>query len=75
MKRVQNVIRVFLVATALLLVACGGSPEKETPVSPEPAPAAATTGQQLIDLNRAREAGAITEEEYEAQKKKLLDSE
>jgi len=31
-------------------------------------------GQQLIDLNEARKAGAITDEEYEAVKKKLLDS-
>jgi hypothetical protein len=29
-------------------------------------------GQQLIDLQKAKEAGAITESEYEAQKAKLL---
>ncbi len=34
----------------------------------------ATVGQQLTDLNQARESGAITDEEYEAAKKKLLDS-
>jgi hypothetical protein len=32
-------------------------------------------GQKLIDLNQAREAGAITDDEYETAKKKLLDSE
>jgi hypothetical protein len=32
----------------------------------------ATLGQQLIDLQKAKESGAITEAEYEAQKAKLL---
>lgn len=31
-----------------------------------------TIGQQLIDLKKAKDAGAITEEEYEAEKTKLL---
>jgi hypothetical protein len=31
-----------------------------------------TIGQQLIDLQKAREAGAITEAEYQTQKTKLL---
>lgn len=31
-----------------------------------------TTGQQLIDLQRARDAGAITDAEYQAQKAKVL---
>jgi len=29
-------------------------------------------GQQLIDLKKAKDAGAITDEEYQAQKAKLL---
>jgi hypothetical protein len=33
-----------------------------------------TLGQQLIDLQKARDAGAITEAEYQAQKAKLLDN-
>lgn len=32
-----------------------------------------TVGQQLIDLQRAKDSGAITEPEYEAQKAKLLE--
>ena len=32
-----------------------------------------TLGQQLIDLQKAKEAGAITEAEYQAQKARLLD--
>lgn len=33
-----------------------------------------TIGQQLIDLYRAKEAGAISEHEYETQKARLLNS-
>jgi hypothetical protein len=32
----------------------------------------ATLGQQLIDLQRAKDAGAINDAEYQAQKAKLL---
>jgi len=32
----------------------------------------ATLGQQLVDLQKAKESKAITEEEYQAQKAKLL---
>jgi hypothetical protein len=35
-------------------------------------PVTATVGQQLIDLQVAKDAGAITEAEYQAQKGKLL---
>jgi hypothetical protein len=31
-----------------------------------------TTGQQLIDLQKAKDAGIITEAEYQAQKAKVL---
>jgi hypothetical protein len=31
-----------------------------------------TVGQQLIDLQKAKDAGAITDAEYQAQKAKLL---
>jgi Trk-type K+ transport system membrane component len=31
-----------------------------------------TLGQQLVDLQKAKEAGAITDAEYQAQKAKLL---
>jgi len=37
-----------------------------------PRPTQATTGQQLIDLKKALDAGAMSEAEYEAQKQKLL---
>lgn len=40
--------------------------------SPKTANVLPTTGQQLIDLQKARDAGAITEAEYQAQKAKLF---
>ena len=33
-----------------------------------------TIGQQLTDLKKAKDAGAITDSEYQAQKTKLLES-
>jgi hypothetical protein len=41
---------------------------------PAPPPPLPTLGQQLLDLQKAKDAGAITEVEFEAQKAKLLDS-
>jgi hypothetical protein len=32
-----------------------------------------THGQELIDLKKAKDQGAITEEEFEAQKKKIME--
>jgi hypothetical protein len=32
-----------------------------------------TRGQELIDLKKAKDQGAITEEEFEAQKKKIME--
>jgi PBP1b-binding outer membrane lipoprotein LpoB len=37
-------------------------------------PSNATVGQQLIDLQKAKETGAMTEAEYQAQKAKLLEN-
>lgn len=33
----------------------------------------ATVGQQLYDLKKAKDAGALTDAEYQAQKEKILD--
>jgi hypothetical protein len=38
----------------------------------EPPRSTATLGQQLIDLRRARDSGAMTENEYQAQRTKFL---
>jgi hypothetical protein len=34
---------------------------------------ATTVGQELMDLEKARQAGVITDKEYQTQKKKILD--
>ncbi len=60
-----------IVAVASLLSGCAlslGSSEKHE------ATTAPTLGQQLVDLKKAKDAGAITDTEYQAQKAKLLDS-
>jgi hypothetical protein len=54
----------MLLLTGCLALQVGGGDK--------PAPQKATLGQQLIDLKSAKEAGAITESEYEAQKARLL---
>jgi hypothetical protein len=48
-------------------VASVGSGSKTTVTKP-------TLGQQLTDLQKAKDSGAITEAEYQAQKAKLLDA-
>jgi hypothetical protein len=68
MKRLFIPTTVSLLAV-LLLSGClalqvGGGDKKETPKP--------TLGQQLADLKTARDAGAITDAEYETQKAKLL---
>jgi hypothetical protein len=88
MKTVPLYASILLISSTMLISACSSSSKKEEPPAPAAteapatAPAAAATasgstataGQKLIDLNQAREAGAITAEEYEAAKKKILDS-
>ena len=37
-------------------------------------PSNATLGQQLIDLQKAKDSGAISDTEYQAQKAKLLEN-
>jgi len=40
--------------------------------SPKTANVVPTTGQQLIDLQKAKDSGAITDAEYQTQKAKVL---
>jgi len=84
MKTVQLYASILAISSVLLISACSSSSKTEEQPAPAPAAAApaatssnstATVGQKLIDLNQAREAGAITDDEYETAKKKLLDSE
>jgi len=59
----------FAVAAMLLLSGCvglsvGGGTKTETQKP--------SVGQQLVDLQKAKDAGAITDAEFQAQKAKLL---
>jgi hypothetical protein len=60
----------WLAAITLGITGCAwevGSGTKQVTVPP-------TVGQQLVDLQKAKTAGAITDAEFEAQKAKLLHS-
>jgi hypothetical protein len=54
----------MLLLTGCLALQVGGGDKQEAHK--------ATIGQQLVDLKTARDSGAISESEYQAQKAKLL---
>ena len=56
-----------LALTTCLLSACAWS------VGGERGDMNPTRGQELVDLKRAKDAGVLTEEEYQAQKRKVLE--
>ena len=58
-----------LCATMTLAACGGGSSTTNTTVN------ATTKGQQLADLQAAYEAGALTDEEYQREREKILESE
>lgn len=55
-------------ALALGLVACGSKTEVIAPT------VNVSIGQQLIDLKKARDSGAISQSQWEQQKKNLINS-
>lgn len=55
-----------------LLAACSGGGAK---VESQSDVRTTTTGQELLDLKSAYESGAISAEEYEDQRQKILDAE
>jgi hypothetical protein len=57
---------VTVLLTGCLALQVGGGDKKELQT--------ATVGQQLVDLQKAKDAGAISDSEYQAQKAKLLGS-
>jgi hypothetical protein len=70
MKRKLTLLMLALMFFLLILGGCcGGS--KETKVVTDPSKTT-TTGQELQDLQKAKESGAISEKEYEEAKKKIL---
>jgi len=59
----------LVTAAALMLNGCVialGVPDKEVKTRP-------TLGKQLSDLKQARDSGALTEEEYQTAKKRLVE--
>lgn len=59
-----------VIAAPLLLAACsGGGADVETKSSIR----TTTTGQELLDLKNAYDAGALTKDEYEDEREKILD--
>jgi hypothetical protein len=56
----------------ILLSACAWSIGDKAHECP-PQPIQPTLGQELIDLKMAKDQGVITEEEYQAQKRKLME--
>jgi hypothetical protein len=81
MKKRQIIILVSLLAVVFSVGACGclgggKKKEKTAPAPPSPAPsvqsATPTTGQEFMDLKKAHDEGAITDEEFQRAKEKLL---
>jgi uncharacterized protein YcfL len=59
-------------ATALALLMLGACSSSKTEVLPPTI--SVSIGQQLIDLKKARDSGAISESDYQAQVKRVIDS-
>ena len=79
MKKRQIIILVSLLAVVFIVSACGclsgGKKKEKAAPAPEPIavqPATPTEGQQFMDLKKAHDAGAITDEEFQKAKEKLL---
>ena len=64
------IILVWLASTCLTFSGCGGGGAELRSTS-----TTTTIGQELIDLQKAREMGIITEDEYEDAKENILDRE
>ena len=61
---------VMLALVAFLTGCCGGSKTVEqTPVNVQ----TKTTGEQLMDLQKAYESGAITEQQYNKMKQEIIE--
>ena len=58
----------LVLTTAFIVTGCGGGHEVVRPT------VSVSIGQQLIDLKKARDTGAITASDYERNKKQLINS-
>jgi hypothetical protein len=67
MKKIPSLLLLVSVCSLLFLSGCVAAIGNR-----EPARSSATLGQQLIDLQRARDSGALSPAEYEMQRAKFL---
>jgi hypothetical protein len=68
MRRIVASTIVIFIVFGLFLNGCGGG-GAETEIKQAPQ---TTLGQELLDLDKARETGAISDEEYEKLKKEII---
>jgi len=74
MKKLKILILSLLIISVAGLAGCCGSPgEGGKGGTAEVTVKKHTTGQELIDLQKAHESGAIDDKEYEKQKEAILD--
>ena len=66
MNRIKVAVAVSALLAMLSIAGCGGADVRtETTTT--------TTGQELLDLKKAYDAGVITEREYERKREEILD--
>lgn len=73
MKATTCLLISFVILLSVTFSGCCGGGSKETTVVATPS-STTTVGQELTDLKKAHDEGAITDEEYEIQKEKILKS-
>jgi hypothetical protein len=71
MKKILVPLLIGLTAMALF-VGCAVAPSLSVGGGSKTVGVKATVGQQLVDLKKAKDCGAITDQEYQAQKAKIL---
>ena len=67
MKKSASFLALASIASLLLLSGCIAAIDNDSPPG-----SSATLGQQMIDLQKARDSGAITDGEYQSQRAKFL---
>jgi hypothetical protein len=65
----SNPLSILALTAAVLLSACSSASTEVLPST-----VSVSIGQQLIDLKKARDAGALSDREYQAQVRRLVDS-
>ena len=68
-------LAIAIVSMTLAGCCCGGDKKETETVVVAPSAEGPTTGKQLQDLKDAHDKGAITDEEYEKAKEKILKTE